>query len=460
MKHVAIIGGGFSGTMTAVQLIENSQKPIKITVFSPKEKLNRGIAYSSYSLNHLLNVVASKMSAFTDKPSHFVEWLLQHPIYSKIDVNIISTLFIPRTFYGDYISNIWHNALSLAEYKGIIVDVVESQICDITLFDDIIQLITDDMNSFSFDFCVLATGNHLPRNPSFKDNSFIKHPNYFQNPWTPLSVSQTTNEFPILIIGNGLTMTDTALSLIENGFKGKIYSLSPHGFNLLPNTFYPKVYDGMVKDLYDNISLFELVKLINFHIKLVKSKGDRVESVIDSLRPYTQKIWNDFSNEDKSKFFKRLRHLWGVYRHRVPLESFNVINQNINEGKLLVIAGKIIQIKSSSNSFDVEYFNSKTNHYYTSTFSKIINCTGPETDISKLDSVLNTCFIKGYITQDNLKLGINTDTNTYQVRQSDGTSYKNLYTLGSNLKGEIWETTAVPEIRKQALEVAINILNA
>jgi len=87
--------------------------------------------------------------------------------------------------------------------------------------------------------------------------------------------------------------------------------------------------------------------------------------------------------------------------------------------------------------------------------SRIINCTGPETDLNNLDkSFLKNCLLKGVLTQDKLKLGIKTNTETFQIINSDGKPHNNLYTLGSNLKGELWESTAVNELRTQAEKLA------
>ena len=72
MKKVGIIGGGFSGTMTAVQLILLSDNPLHIVLIDRKSALCKGIAYNPYSRVQLLNVITAKMSAFPDLPNHFL----------------------------------------------------------------------------------------------------------------------------------------------------------------------------------------------------------------------------------------------------------------------------------------------------------------------------------------------------------------------------------------------------
>lgn len=203
------------------------------------------------------------------------------------------------------------------------------------------------------------------------------------------------------------------------------------------------------------MTIFELVKLVNKHIKTVREYGVSAEPIIDSLRPQIQKIWKSFSNQEKDLFMSRLRHLWGVARHRIPLHSNDKIQQLRIDGKLHIKSGNIIDIRESNESITVQYFEKKQNELKEINVSRIINCTGPETDLMNLNkSFLKNCLLKGILKQDNLKLGIKADTETFQIINSDGKPHTNLYTIGSNLKGELWESTAVNELREQAEKLA------
>src|SRR5271156_593263 len=70
---VLILGGGFSGTMLAVQLLRKMPR-LKIAVVDNREIPGRGLAYSTNCPSHLLNVPAGNMSALPDDPGHFVRW--------------------------------------------------------------------------------------------------------------------------------------------------------------------------------------------------------------------------------------------------------------------------------------------------------------------------------------------------------------------------------------------------
>ncbi len=455
MKKIGIIGGGFTGTMTAVQLIYKSTEPFEIILINERETLNKGIAYNPYSNKHLLNVIAGKMSAYPDKPDHFLDWVMKKEIFIKKDKTLIANSFLPRQVYGEYLFDIWEEAKEEAESKQIKLTVIESFVIDLDTSEDIISLWLDNNQKLNVDECVIATGNHIPRNPRIKNMDFYNSPNYFQNPWKIESVKDTKENLPILIVGNGLTMVDTVLGLLEQGFKGEIYSISPNGFNILPHRHNGLKYSKLVEELQDNMNIYELVKLINKHIKTVREYGVSAEPIIDSLRPQTQKIWKSFTDHEKELFMSRLRHLWGVARHRIPLHSHDKIQQLRIDGKLHINSGKIIDITELNESITVQYFDKKENGIKAINVSRIINCTGPETDLANLDkSFLKNCLLKGILTQDKLKIGIKADTESFQIINSDGKPHTNLYTIGSNLKGELWESTAVNELRGQAEKLA------
>lgn len=459
MKKIGIIGSGFTGTMTAVHLIEKASAHCEIIVINKTETFNKGIAYHPYSEKHLLNVIAQKMSAIPDKPSHFLDWVMSQETFKEKDPKLVAHSFLPRKLYGDYLQDIWVETTKLAAKKQLKLTVIDSFVIGLEVSENTVSILLENELKLDIDYCVIATGNHNPRNPKIKNMGFYNSRNYFQNPWVVESVTNTKENLPVLIIGNGLTMVDTAFGLLENGFKGEIYSISPNGLNILPHGENVQAYSRLVDELDADLSLYDLLKRVNKHIKIVREYGVSAEPIIDSLRPLTQKIWKGFSEKEKNLFMSRLRHLWGVARHRIPLYSHDKIQQLRIEGKLHINSGKLIDFVENNDVIHVDYFDKKENKLKTLNVSRVINCTGPETDLMNLETnFLKTCLLNGVLVQDSLKLGIKTDTSTFQLINSEGKTHSNLFTLGSNLKGELWESTAVSELRVQAEKLAENIL--
>ena len=460
MRKIGIIGVGFTGTMTAVHLINKASWPFEIILINERQSLNRGIAYNPYSNKHLLNVPAGKMSAYVDKPDHFLDWALQQNAIEEKDRNLVANSFLPRKLYGDYLCEIWEEAKKSAASKNITLTTINSFVVDLDVLENSVSLLLHNSMELQLDECVIATGNQIPRNPKIPNMDFYNSENYFQNPWKIESVKNITKKLPVLIIGNGLTMVDTVFGLLEEDFKGEIYSISTNGFNILPHRGNGLKYSRLVDELKEDLSLFELLKLVNKHIKLVRKNGLSAEAVIDSLRPHTQKIWKSLSEKEKQLFMHKLRHLWGVARHRIPMHSHDKIQQLRINGRLHINSGKIINFEENEDFIAVEYFDKKERITKSLHVSRIINCTGPETDLMNLEkNFLKNCLLKRILRQDNLKLGIIANTETFQIINSERNPHTNLFTLGSNLKGELWESTAVNELRAQAEMLAEKITN-
>ena len=459
MIKIGIIGSGFAGMMTAVQLVHQSNQAFEIVLIDEDENFNKGIAYKPYSDKHLLNVVTGKMSAFPYQPDHFLDWVMQKSEFKNKERLLIANSFLPRKIYGEYLCSIWEETKNIAFSKQIKITVINCLVCDLDIVEYHVDLQLGNGIQLSVDHCVIATGNHIPRNPSIQNMDFYRSPNYFQNPWKIESVKGLRGNLPVLIIGNGLTMVDAVFGLLEQGFQAKIYSISPHGFNILPHRHNGMKYNQLVDSLGKEMRLYDLVKTVLLHIRKVREFGISAEPIIDSLRPKSQKIWRSLTDEEKELFLSRFRHLWGVARHRIPLHSHDKIQQLRIDGKLHIHSGRLMNMHESAESVNVEYFDKKEKKLKEIKVSRVINCTGPETDLMNLQNhFLKKCLIKGILKQDKLKLGIQTDIDTFQIIKFDGVTHSNLYTLGSNLKGELWESTAVNEIRDQAERLAQQLI--
>jgi uncharacterized NAD(P)/FAD-binding protein YdhS len=94
-----------SGTLVAIQLLRTARGPLRVEVIDPRKELGRGIAYSTPSRAHLLNVPASNMSALFEEPEHFLKWLRQ-----CCDPGANGYSFVSRITYGQYIERLLKEA--------------------------------------------------------------------------------------------------------------------------------------------------------------------------------------------------------------------------------------------------------------------------------------------------------------------------------------------------------------
>jgi uncharacterized NAD(P)/FAD-binding protein YdhS len=85
--------------------------------------------------------------------------------------------------------------------------------------------------------------------------------------------------------------------------------------------------------------------------------------------------------------------------------------------------------------------------------SLVINCTGRERNYHKLkDPLVLQLFLRGLARPDPLFLGFDVNEQG-QLIDVTGRAVPNLYRLGSTQKGRLPETTAVPELGRQAIKL-------
>lgn len=87
-----------------------------------------------------------------------------------------------------------------------------------------------------------------------------------------------------------------------------------------------------------------------------------------------------------------VRHLWGVARHRLPGHIHNQVQDLIKEGRLEIIAGRILEVYDENNQLAIKIKRRKSQTEETLRVARVINCTGPQTDIRKFDSQLFKIF--------------------------------------------------------------------
>lgn len=454
--RIGIVGGGFSGTMIVRHLVSQKDTSFKITLFNSVNQVARGMAYSPKSESLLLNVVASKMSAFHDDPNHFLNWCATSGRYKDLSIEQLGNSFLPRVVYGRYLGELWDETIQIARKNGHQIAVIPKYLDRIDSIDNEFKMHWFSQ-SILVDYLILATGNQLPGNPKINNSFFYKSDFYQKNPWD-IKFERLTSNLPILILGNGLTMVDTVVELREKGFKQLIYSVSPNGFNILPHRAQVAKLNIELFDVSGDFHLLDLIKVFKKNLSLIKSSGGSFDSLVDALRPKTQEIWQRLSLEDKRYFLKKLRHLWGVARHRIPLESYRFIESERKNGGLKMLAGNVHELRLINGIVEAEIFNRKRKIIEKNLFSCVINCTGPETKIDAQGvGLLHQMKKDGLISQDELQLGLLVN-DQFQIINSKNDHVLNMFAIGNLLKGKLWESTAINELREQAFQISSQII--
>jgi uncharacterized NAD(P)/FAD-binding protein YdhS len=112
--RIAVIGGGFSGVMTAIHLLWRCQPGERVYLVERGDRVGPGLAYGTRHPRHLVNVRAENMSAFADEPDHFVRWLegLDPAAQADAGERTIAGTFVRRSVFGAYVQDLLREAIA------------------------------------------------------------------------------------------------------------------------------------------------------------------------------------------------------------------------------------------------------------------------------------------------------------------------------------------------------------
>ena len=435
---VAIIGGGFSGTVLACQLGRCCDRPLSVAILERSGVPGRGIAYGSPCLEHLLNVPSGGMSAFPEYPDHFVEWLGEHaPQFAQRE------RFVPRTLYGQYIGGLLRRTMAETCLN---VQWIEEEASSIGRQSETFDIRMRSHLDIRARYVVLAIGSLPPSDP--KPFAQMGRPLYAECAWSTDALRALPDSGSILLLGSGLTAIDQVLALHAQGYRGHIYMLSRRG--LVPTVHRPQSSwdSAWTQDLPK--SARGLLAAVRAQVKEAASKGCDWQSVVDSLRPNSQKIWQSLPPEEQRRFLRHVRSYWDVHRHRSPPEIQVVMDELRAHRRISLLAGTVLACAIGMQCVEVRYRARLTGAESTLHVDRVVNCTGPESNLRKLQNpLIQSLILQGLARPDALFLGLDVAEDGSLVN-ANGIPSKALFAIGPLRKGCLWETTAVPEIRVQA----------
>lgn len=452
VETIAIIGGGFSGTMTAVNLARLSSRPLRVCLINSGHPAGRGVAYGTKRAEHLLNVAARNMSAFPDHPNHFLDWLRTRSEYSDLPDVVLREIFVPRRVYGDYVRAVSLMYLASVDSRHQVqIEIVEETAVSVTKRPGGAVIATESGKTVEADRVVLATGNQQPASlPS--SNGPFHHPAYFDNPWIDWEGRLANTEQDVILLGTGLTMVDMFLTLSEAGWRGTIRAVSRNG--LLPLSHFRGIeYPSFPPAEPEKMGLSGLVENMERHCARLRQLGANPTICVDKLRPHTQRIWQHLSADEKRQFCSRYAARWNVMRHRIAEPIHARLMEAVSSGRLRIHKGRIVSLSDAGPNVRVT-IEGEGGEQTTLEGGLVVNCTGPQTSFSSAaEPLFKDLLERGLVRVDGLDMGIEVDAD-FAVVEHDGRRSTFLYAMGPLLKGTLWETTAVPELRGQAMRVA------
>jgi uncharacterized NAD(P)/FAD-binding protein YdhS len=446
---VAIIGGGASGALAAIALLNSSvveQRPVRVVLIDRYGRHALGQAYSTTHPQHLLNSPAEQMSAISGDPKHLIRWAEA----AEQD----TSGFMPRQVYGRYLretlSQSAHDAWPLSELKLRTCEVVAIRRDGGRRLD----LVTAPGGRIAADVAILATGSLPPELPFPVPAS----PRIIADPWAPGALRPVPDGSQVLVLGTGLTALDLALSVTGGHPGSTVYAVSRHG--LLPRPHregepsgapvrLPAVGGEAAEVEPGQLRLSQLARLVR---AVVAAHADDWPLVMDALRPRVPEFWQALPVSDQRLFLTRLARYWEVHRHRVPRATASRIEGLREPGRLILAIGSVTSVAVQGDGLRVEIRSGDSTTVLTPGW--LLNGTGQGTHAAATaDPLLSQLFATGLARPDPHGLGIDAHRDGAVLDRS-GTPSDSIFTLGPPLRGLWYETTAIPEIREQAAALA------
>lgn len=459
-KTVAIVGGGFTGSMTLANLLRFSHEnatPLHVILIDRQPAVAEGIAYRTNDMRHLLNVPAGRMSCWPDRPEDFFNYC------KSKDANAQPGDFISRKTYGQYVR---HTLLEQAANAPAYVSVE-------LLRDEATSLARDGENAWAIgtvkgreiraDAAVLTVGHRPPDDP-FQKTWHGPRSRFVADPWAALVLSQIAPDESVLLMGSGLTAVDAMLTLDRPDRTAPVLVVSRRGLMPMPHAkgpVHPTDVVAMVAKWLDpktTLTAKALLKDLRAQIALEAKNGNDWRQVIDALRPSIQKLWTKLPLSERSRFITHLRPFWEVHRHRMPAAVCDKLAKAQKAGRIEIIPGGLTQARADNEGVNVTLSRRTLKVNRTGRVSWVINCTGPGIQGRRsTHPILKTLLENNTLADDELGLGLLTNDNG-QALNPEGQVVPNLLIAGTLRKATLWESTAVPELRGQAQSAATTLL--
>lgn len=435
-KHVVVIGAGFSGVAAAAAIAR--RKAARVTLVG-RDGFGPGLAYSTRDKSHLLNVRASNMSAYADKPHDFADWL-------KSKTGAEPSAFTTRGRFGAYTEDVLKRAQRSAMFGAGLKRVRgEAVACHAGSGWWHVEL--DSGKSIEANAIVLALGNQ----PISQSGVFADAGITMLNPWDADKMRRI-GKGDVLLIGAGLTMIDAALSLAERPRTQTIYALSRRGQTPRTHLDPPRSPPATPIDLPPRLS--QALHEFRREVRAMAERGEPWQLAVDRMRGSTPALWRALSIEDQRRFLRHLRVWWDVHRHRAAPEIFVRAEELQRSGKLRVLAGEVSSAEKAGKQYEIFHRQRGSMVRHRLEVSAVINCTGSNMDLTRsTDPLIQQLLTEGLARAHPTGIGFDLDENA-RVIDARGQSQAGVYAIGPITQGAFWESTAVPEIRTQAAAIA------
>jgi uncharacterized NAD(P)/FAD-binding protein YdhS len=453
-KTFVIVGGGFSGTVLAANLLRRPPAGgADVVLIERSHVMGRGVAYAAHEFPYLLNVPAARSSADSRDPLQFLRFAQDR--LAKVD----GEDFLPRALYGDYLQDLLLRAEREALPHVRLIRVF-GEVTGIAMPGDGAALAAEfaDRAPILGDALILALGNPSAPLPHWA-RELNGHAAFRQD---PRDLPDTLGmEHSVLIVGNGLTMADAASALSRHPERiPTLHTISRRG--LIPKTqttFHTDAMRGSGETLLSSShSLKKLLRTCRNLVREVEKLGGDWREAVSFIRNLAPALWRRMPETERRRFVRHLQVHWDTYRHRLPPQLNERLENLRRSGRLHVRAGHIKKVVAvDRRRLAVSWRPRGGSAMAQLHVDMLINATGPNYDIERsTEPLIIALRVAGLVSTDALKLGIRTAPFGACV-DAEGRASERLFYLGPMLRAEHLDATAAAELTHHAEQLAAHL---
>ncbi len=447
---LAIIGGGAAGVLTAIHALRQARPGLQLALIEPDLPLARGVAYATGHEGHLLNVPAGKMSGFADVPDDFLDYLCQLQAYPELDRDALARHYVSRRHYAAYLQLRLRQAQQGSAAQ---LQLVNDSVSALQPEGDGLRLVLGDGSALRAGAVSVAVGNTLRPLPAPGAQALSRAQRV--EAWDYPAVQAIDPGADVCIVGSGLSMADSVVSLLANGHRGVMHVVSRHALLPLPHA------EGGAADFDPQpllaMNLRQRLRGLRQHARQAQAQGLPWQAVMDRIRPLGQALWQSLSAADQRRFLRHVVRYWDVHRHRIAPSVHAQLQALRERGQLQLHRGRIDAVSADGDHVRLTGDGPRGSRLHLQV-QCVVNATGVETRGQAMrNPLLQQLLASGLARPGPHGIGLDTAPDG-QLLDADGTPHPRIQVIGSLRIGSLWESLAIPELRVQAAQAAQRML--
>jgi len=453
MADIAVIGGGAAGAAAFGELLAQFDGGTVHWIVG-QHAPGRGVAYGTRDDQHLLNVRASAMGVFQEHAEDFI----QHAARQLGQVK--GTDFLPRRIFGDFIQAQVGARIDAARRAGRSFRIHPQSAREVVSRGERGYAVRVGADRWlEVGQVVLAVGALAQRPLRTVSTTALAGGAYELDPWQLDRHPQAPRR--VMVIGTGLTAVDTLLSVAIKWPHAELVAVSRHGLLPFTHATLPLApyagQEALNRALLASGRAGRMFRLVR---EAMGGAGDAEwRSIIDGMRPINAALWQRLSHARRRQFLRHARWVWEAARHRMAPATGEAIHQLQEEGRLQVLAARVLDVDGTAP-LQVTLRERATQLVSTLEADLVIQATGLDTAVAYgAHDLLSQLLRDGLAVADPLQLGVLARPDG-QLTDGEGRPQPGLYAIGSLLRGNLWECTAMPEIRVAAHRLAVHLSQA